>query len=140
MSTLHSSTVHLPATDAAVLAVLIDAGRFASWNPALTHVDCPDPVAVTGAAYRATVRGVIPATFTYELIEPLRVVHRLAFRGFEELGEWELEPTGHGTTRVRHSFRQTGPVAALIPAGAAGVADLRTGRLRDEVQRRSSVG
>jgi len=134
MSQEFRKTIPVQAPLQTIWDVLVDASRMADWNPAISSLLTTETVGVVGDAYATRVRGMIPATFRYVKISPTVVEHDLSFVGFDEHAVWELEQREGGSTLVTHRFRQTGPVARLVPAEASDVVSLRLDRLRRRVE------
>jgi len=120
-----TTVVASPATT--VRAVLLDALALPDWNPAFRAITGPAAPAV-GVPYAIDVRGGLAGHFAYTRIEPLRVDTSWEVPGFRETGMWVLEPHNSGTV-IRHSFRHSGPLAALLSRAYHRVAAERLERL-----------
>lgn len=114
-----SATLLVNGTPDVVLAVLTDAPRLASWNPAFSSVSARTPE----GDYPVSVRGLLRGKLRY-LDHPDSVAMLITIPGLTEYSTWHLTGmTGTDAlgprTQVHHRIKQRGPLAALIGAPEA---------------------
>ena len=126
----YSASTVIAAPRAQLMLLLRRVDQLPRWNPAISAVRTRDIEAVTGRAYPAVIRGLLPATLTYDRQTSTEVAYTLSGLGASEAGRWTLVEESPGRTRVIHEFEHRGALLHLLRANFAPVAAWRVGRLR----------
>jgi hypothetical protein len=123
---MEQATDTVPASQAAIRHVLLDALALPEWNEAFLSIEGPGD----DARYTLRVRPGLTGELQYTAIEPDRVEITWQVPGFREIGTWTLAADG----QVTHSFEQTGPLATVLRPAYRNVATIRLARLANRVR------
>lgn len=114
----------IAAPPAAIRRTLLDPLALPSWNEAFLAIEGPAEPAI-GARYALRVRPGLSGWLEYTAIEPDHIEITWQVPGFHETGVWIIGPDN----LVTHSFKHTGPLAAVLRPAYRGIASVRLDRL-----------
>jgi hypothetical protein len=127
---MEQATDTIPAGQAAIRHVLLDALALPEWNEAFLSIDGPTEATV-GARYALRVRPGLTGELQYAVIEPDRIEITWQVPGFREVGTWTMT----ADSQVTHTFEQTGPLATVLRPAYRNIATIRLARLANRVRR-----
>ncbi|MDQ1131045.1 SRPBCC family protein [Microbacterium sp. SORGH_AS_0888] len=113
-----------------VMRAVTDIASIHEWNPALSALHATDPVAVTGKPYGTRIRGLVPASVTYQTVTDTVATYEMSALGNFERGIWQVTEVAHGVSAVSHRFEHQGPILRLMHDAFTPVAMWRLERLR----------
>jgi hypothetical protein len=120
---METASLSIPATPAAIRALLLDPLALPLWNEAFVSINGPG-TPVVGQTYALRVRPGLSGQLEYTAIEAERIEISWKVPGFRETGLWTIGPD-----LVHHSFTQSGPLAAVLRPAYRGIAAVRLERL-----------
>ena len=120
---MEEATRSIPATPEAIRAVLLDPLALPLWNEAFINIEGPATPSI-GQPYALRVRPGLKGQLEYTAIDADRIELSWHVPGFHETGLWIV-----GADMVRHSFTQSGPLAAVLRPAYRGIAAVRLERL-----------
>ncbi|MEI8410357.1 MULTISPECIES: SRPBCC family protein [unclassified Kribbella] len=123
---MEQATDTIPASQAAIRHVLLDALALPEWNEAFLAIEGPHD----GDHYALRVRPGLTGELQYTVIEPDRIEITWQVPGFREVGTWTVT----ADSQVTHTFEQTGPLAAVLRPAYRNVATIRLARLTNRVR------
>jgi len=126
---MEQATDTIPADQAAIRHVLLDALALPEWNEAFLSIDGPAEATV-GARYALRVRPGLTGELQYAVIEPDRIEITWQVPGFREVGTWTMT----ADSQVTHTFEQTGPLATVLRPAYRNIATIRLARLANRVR------
>jgi hypothetical protein len=126
---MENATATIPATGDAIRAVLLDPLALPLWNEAFIAID-GRRVPAAGQRYMLRVRPGMSGTLEYTAIEPDRIEISWQVPGFHEVGSWTIAANGE----VTHTFKHSGPLAAVLRRSYRGIATVRLDRLADRLR------
>ena len=126
---MEQATDTIPAGQAAIRHVLLDALALPEWNEAFLSIEGPTETTV-GARYALRVRPGLTGELQYVVIEPDRIEITWQVPGFREVGTWTMT----ADSKVTHTFEQTGPLATVLRPAYRNIATIRLARLANRVR------
>lgn len=132
--TTHRASLSIPAPLHVIRQILLEPDRLADWNQAFLSIDAP-PTATVGTRYPISARGGLHGHWEYESVSAHRIDARWQVPGLRETNSWHLYDSDR-FTRVVHTYRQQGALAALLIPATAGVGQLRLARLAERATAR----
>jgi hypothetical protein len=126
---MEQATDTIPASQAAIRHVLLDALALPEWNEAFLSIDGPAD-AQANTRYDLRVRPGLTGELQYTVIEPDRIEITWQVPGFREVGTWTIAADG----QVTHTFEQTGPLATVLRPAYRNIATIRLARLANRIR------
>ena len=112
----------------AIAEILASPADLPSWNPLFAHLD-GDPEPRVERSYRLTLRLGLSGTFAYTMLDDGIIGMAWKVPGLREACTWTIRAVADHASVVTHSLTRSGPLAVVLGAATAGLADLRLQRL-----------